>query len=162
MRKKNVFVPVLILAALVIWGNNIYQLFLKPVQDNDEMILPQSGKRTEIKTEDSIEGVQIPYTGKYRDPFSPPYVESTQITTKKTEIKKEVAPPVVKPIPPTLRLCGILSDSSGLLALIETASRESFFVHPGDSVQSVAILGIENDHVVCQFKGENYPLWLKR
>ena len=162
MRRKNVFVPVLILAALVIWGNNIYQLFFKPVQDNDEMILPQSGKSTNIKTVDPIQHIQIPYTGKYRDPFSPSFMEPSQIATRKTETKKEAPPPIVKPIPPTLRLCGILSDSSGLLALIETVSRESFFVHPGDSVQDVEILRIENDHVECQFKDEKYPLWLKR
>lgn len=163
MKKKNIIILLLIIASLAIWSRNIYLVIVGVSQCDDEfdeqpMIYHWDLPDTLITT--LPERTSFVYQAKYRDPFqhwlTPPRPPTPPLTNPIIEVKESPGP-----TPPPLRFSGILSDSAGILAIIEALNGQTYFAHVSDTVENVIILKIDNNQVECQFEGEKFTLQLR-
>ncbi len=161
MKKKSIIILLLIIVSLAVWSRNIY-LIIVGIKQSDEPFIEQpitnNWDLPDTMVASEPEQISFVYQAKYRDPFqhwlAPPKPAISEQTL--VEIKE---PPI--PVPPPLRFSGILSDSSGILAIIEGQNGQTYFTHVSDTIEGIIILQIENHQVECQFEGEKFVLELR-
>jgi hypothetical protein len=163
MKKKNVFIALLVVLALAIWSHNLYRIFIGVTRSDQEM--DEFAGRTREALPDTIlfsENQQpaFVYSGAHRDPFAHWLVQPE----KKIKPVPAASPAKIvrpEPAPPRLRLSGIVRDAAGVLAIVEDPQGEIHFAKPEDVVAGVKLVRIDSARVICEFDKRQYALELR-
>ena len=160
INKKSILPYILGTLAIIIWGYNGYQVFSGIFSADDNTVIEIPDWKPQIIAADSqfVKQAFI-YEAKYRDPFKDWLRTSTK--SKKKIIKKPKAKSTPLPILPKLRLTGILQDSSGPLAMIETLDKKMYFIHINEEINGVKIIMIDEKGIKCRFGKVEYRVELK-
>ena len=161
MKKKNIILLLLIIVSLAVWSRNIYLIIVGISQSDkplDEQPIPYRWDFPDTLVTSEPERTSFIYQAKYRDPFQHWLTSPNTSAPEKSIIEIKEQP---KPIPPQLRFSGVVSDSSGILAIIEDLNGQTYIAHIGDTVEGVIIFKIENHQMEYQFDGEKFVLQLR-
>jgi Tfp pilus assembly protein PilP len=159
MNRKNAAVPILIVLAVLVWGNALYRLFV-PSNDGDEVEVTKRTPAAASVDTTAAGKMEFVYTNAYRDPFrdrlrAEPADESGSVSKRKQKIPEPVK------IIPKLRFTGVIRDGKGILALVEDPGGNVHFVRENDTVLDVRITSIRKDTLVCTFDKRRFTLGLE-
>ena len=164
MNKKRILISFLVIAALIVWSHNIYRLFVG-VQSDEEVVdeVVQINDESPDTLLTGKEGTQhYVYQAQSRDPFkhwlllgegrkkgSPSPKKNPQMETKKPEVEA-----------PRLRFCGVMEDSTGMLAIVEGSQGEVYFAKEEDVIEGVLVMNITREYMDCRFQDKTFQLSL--
>jgi hypothetical protein len=158
--KKSILPYLLAVCAIIIWGHNGYKIFRGVFSADD---VPEIENINEwnlsatVEKSGSDEQLFV-YRADYRDPFRG-WLRATKKT--KSDVNRKQRIKTSLPTPPPLRLTGIVMDSSGPMAIIETPSREIKFVREKDIIAGIQIVTIDSSWISCRFEKQKFRLWIK-
>jgi hypothetical protein len=161
MKKKNVLIILLVLSAVAIWSNNAYRIFIGLQQAGDDGDLPAASDGRDSQNERSdfqSRAAAFVYQAKHRDPFEN-WLEHKPNEVKQPVVARRVEK--IEPLPPTLRLSGIVRDHADVLAIIETPEGQVFFAHPQDTIAGVKLVRIDSSSVTCEFAKRKFQIELR-
>jgi Tfp pilus assembly protein PilP len=159
MNRKNAAVPILIVLAVLVWGNALYRLFA-PSSDGDETAGTERPSVIALNDTTAVEGRGFVYTGAYRDPFRD-RLRAEPADENASAPKRERKIPEPEKIFPKLRFSGVIRDGGGILALVEDPEGNVRFVGENDTVSGVRIASIRKDTLVCIFGKKRFLLGLE-
>jgi hypothetical protein len=156
-KKKSLLPYLLAICALIIWGHNGYKIF-RGVFNSDS--IPEIAdisvwESTVNYNEASANDQLFIYRADYRDPFKDWL--RVQNKPKFKVFNNKVSLPML----PSLRLTGIVMDSSGPMAIIETPGGEIKFVREKDIVAGVRIVSIDSSWIICRFEKQKFRLGIR-
>lgn len=154
MKKKNLYVILLLMLALVIWSHNAYQIFVGVTQSDRESEILATHEQWELSDSMQAQPKAFVYTGSFRDPFEN-WLKPAPRMPRPRSVKIE------KPAAPRLRLSGIVRDGAGVLAMIEDPNGDIHFLKPREMVAGVKIVTIDSGSVTCAFDKEKFQLFLQ-
>lgn len=158
MKKQHIQRTVLIIAALVIWGNNIIQIFtgILDQDESDQLALKSIEPPDEMQTGQITTEAPFEYTAKYRDPFRVDFLRNPAPAPRLARQKENKRAELIIP---ELKYRGVISSGSRKMVMIEKSNNEIVFCHVSDEVDGVQIQQINEDSLLCQFKTRRF--WLK-
>lgn len=158
MKKQHIYRAILIIAALVIWGNNIIQFF-SGIRDQEELdrISFKKEDHLESMVQDTVErDIAFQYQAKYRDPFKADFLLISEPSSKPVVVPKKQS---VKKKIPLYYYRGLIRSHTGQLAILENTNGEIVFTRISENVEGIVIQKITEDSLQCQY--ENKKFWLK-
>lgn len=161
MKKKNIYVLILLATALVIWSHNAYQIFIGVTQADQELetfATNNPWERPDSLAPARVQQKAFVYAATFRDPFEN-WLKPAPPATPRVAKPKSV--PAEKPQPPRLRLSGIVRDGAGVLAMIEGPDGAIHFLKPQESLAGVKIVRIDSGSVSCEFNKAKFQLFLQ-
>ena len=165
MKKRNIVNIVLVVVCLLVWGRSLYLIIADVFQgdrDNESNITPVRLEKPEPVTVSTIIRDTYEYQGKYRDPFKHWLAVPKPKAPSLPKIAVQKTPKKPAPRPPSIRFSGVMQDSTGLMAVLESREGEVYFVHRGDTVEGVTIRNISRDSLSCLFGSLQYKIGLSR
>jgi len=160
MKKRNIYVILLLMLALVIWSHNAYQIFIGVTQSDQELetlTTTNQWERSDSLAPARVQQKAFVYAATFRDPFENWLKPEPQATPR---VARPQSVQVEKPQPPRLRLSGIVRDGAGVLAIIEGPDGEIHFLKQRESLAGVKIVRIDSGSVSCEFDQKKIHLVL--
>jgi hypothetical protein len=162
MKKKNLVIFLLLLLALAIWSHNLYRIFVGVTQADQEIYQTArpEAEAADLFSQANAQSKVFFYQAGARDPFAHWLHEEKKpvLALPKPQIAKVEKP---EPAPPALRFSGIVGDTAGVLAVIESPSGEIHFAKEGEIIAGVRLVTIGSQEVECEFEGKKYQLVLR-
>lgn len=158
MKKQHIQRGVLIIAALVIWGNNIIQLVTGVLdqEETDAVSVDLSDSLNEMAVEPFEAAPSYTYQARFRDPFQPDCLRPPARPSKPVH-RPEKKPAEIKI--PSLHYRGVIQSRTGQMATVEKVNGEIVFTRVSDEVDGITIRKITEDSLQCQFQNKRF--WLR-
>ena len=162
MKKQHIIRIILAIVALLVWGNNLIQLFTPISDDSFEDGYEKPAHDPAVETQDSLLVTEpFVYSAQTRDPFQHAFSNPRKKPAQTTKAINKVNPTLTKAKPaiPQLRLTGLIRDERGVMAILEKQNGEVVFAREKDEVDGVVLKKISGDSLSCSFGKERF--WLK-
>jgi len=146
-KKNRITVLILLLAATLIWGSNIFRIITdyRVSYDKESIFLEE---HTIDQKRDKYPVMLPPFDGSFRDPFK----HHIRLVSKNTEATRQIhtnKPPIK---PPEAYLAGIIED----IIMIRLYGDDIYFVSKHDSIGGMYISEISGDSVRILYKENEF------